>query len=290
MSTPALELRDVSFAYREGAGRFRLEDLSVALTPGEILGVIGANASGKTTLVRLVSGILRPDRGEVRLHGTALGRLGAAAIARSIAVVPQDVPRGFPYRAGELVLMGRYPHRPSRFFEDREDRRIAAQAMERVGVAHLAGELVDRLSGGERQRLLLARALAQEPRVLALDEPTAHLDLRHQAECVSLLRQLNREQGLTVLLVSHDLDVAAQIAGRLLLLDGGRVARLGPPEEVLEAGLLEAVYGCPVVVTRHPTTGRPAVAVDWAGHEERHRGAGGERGEERRGVRGESHA
>jgi len=263
---PVIELAEVSFAY--GAGRFRLENVSVALAPGEILGVIGPNASGKTTLVRLVSGLLAPARGQVRLEGTDLAGLRPPAIARAIAVVPQDVPRGFPYRVGELVLMGRYPHRPSRFFEDREDRRIAADAMERVGVAHLADEPVDRLSGGERQRVLFARALAQQPRVLALDEPTAHLDLRHQAECVRLLRQLNRDEGLTVLLVSHDLDVAAQVAGRLLLLDAGRTARLGSVDDVLQAPLLEAVYRCPVVVTRHPTTGRPSVAVDWAGQDE----------------------
>jgi iron complex transport system ATP-binding protein len=260
-----LELDRVSFAYRRGGGRFRLEDLSLALGAGEILAVIGPNASGKTTLVRLVSGLVRPAAGEARLEGVSLARLGGAAVARRLAVVPQDVPRGFPYRVGELVLMGRYPHRPARFFEDRRDRRIAAGAMERAGVAHLAGEPVDLLSGGERQRVLLARALAQEPRVLVLDEPTAHLDLRHQAACARLLQELNRDEGLSILLVSHDLDLAAELGHRLLLLDAGRVARLGTAGEVLQAALLERVYGCPVVVGPHPVTGRPSVRVAWPG-------------------------
>jgi iron complex transport system ATP-binding protein len=177
--------------------------------------------------------------------------------------VPQDVPAGFSFTVAELVLMGRFPHGPGRFFETREDRLEAERAMEATGVRELAGEPLDRLSGGERQRALLARALCQRPRLLVLDEPTAHLDLGHQAECVGLLRRLNAESGLTVILVSHDLSLAGEMCDRLLLMHAGRAARAGAPGAVLEEALLSAVYGCRVVVDKHPVSGRPAVQVVW---------------------------
>jgi len=160
------------------------------------------------------------------------------------------------------VLMGRYPHAPGRFFEGGEDLTIAREAMAATGILELAPCAVESLSGGERQRATLARALAQEPRLLILDEPTAHLDLRYQAEVAGLLRRLNRERGVTILLVSHDLNLAAEIADRLLLLHEGRIARVGPPEQVLEESLLGAVYGCRVGVEKS-LGGRLAVQVVW---------------------------
>ncbi len=264
---PVLSLRDVGFAYPTARGTaargFAIRDLSFAVEPGEILGLIGPNASGKTTVVRLASGLLAPACGSVELEGTPLAALGRAAVATRIAVVPQDVPRGFPYTVEELVLMGRFPHAPGRYFESRADREAARAAMGEAGVEALAAEPLDRLSGGERQRVLLARALAQRPRLLILDEPTAHLDLRHQVACVSLLRRLNRAAGLAVVLVTHDLGLAGEVCDRLLLLDAGRVVSLGAPEAVLDAATLESVYGCSVEVTKHPGSGRPAVAVVW---------------------------
>ena len=265
--TPTLALRDVRFAYpgSGGAGRraFEIRDLSVEVDPGEILGVIGPNASGKTTLVRLASGLLTPAAGGVFLEGMPLAALGRAAVAMRVAVVPQDVPRGFPYTVEELVLMGRFPHSPGRFFESREDHEAARDAMVETGVDALRAEPMERLSGGERQRVLLARALAQRPRLLVLDEPTAHLDLRHQVACVSLLRRLNRAAGLTAVLVTHDLGLAAEVCDRLLLLDAGRPVSVGAPEAVLDAAVLESVYGCAVEVTKHPGSGRPAVSPVW---------------------------
>ena len=264
--TALAEFRSVSFAYPQGArGRppFELRELSFALAPGEVLGLIGPNAAGKTTVIRLLSRVLHPSRGTILVGGESAESLGRVAVARRIAVVPQDVPQGFPYTVEQLVLMGRFPHAPARFFESREDLRIAREAMAMTGVDALAAEPLDRLSGGERQRVVLARALAQEPRLLVLDEPTAHLDLRYQAECVALLRRLNRDQGLGVLLVSHDLNLAAEVSDRLLLLAGGAAVRLGAPEEVLQESLLETVYGCRVVVDKQPATRRPTVSVLW---------------------------
>jgi iron complex transport system ATP-binding protein len=265
--TPLLEFRDVAFAYPAPSGQrtrpFRLDALSFTVAPGEVLGVIGPNSSGKTTLIRLLTDVVRPRSGQVLLDGRPTAALGRRALAREVATVPQHVPQAFPFTVGELVLMGRYPHGGGRYFETPEDRDIAREAMAATGVLDLAGLPLDELSGGERQRAVLARALAQRPRLLVLDEPTAHLDLRHQAESAALLRRLQRERGMTVLLVAHDLDLAAEVADRLLLLADGRIARLGPPEAVLEESLLESVYGCPVSVDKHPTTRRPSVHIAW---------------------------
>ena len=265
--TPRVEFRDVGFAYpataERAGGPFAIRDLSFDVAASEMLGVIGPNASGKTTVIRLLSKVLAPRRGEVRLDGEPLSRLSRTAVAARLAVVPQGVPGDFPYTVEQLVLMGRFPHGPRRFFESGEDRRIAREAMAATGVLDLAGETLPRLSGGERQRVMLARALAQQPRLLVLDEPTAHLDLRYQAECVGLLRRLNRQTDLTVILVSHDLNLAAEVCDRLLLLSAGAVARLGAPQDVLEEATLEAAFGCRVVVDKHPASRRPTVHVVW---------------------------
>jgi iron complex transport system ATP-binding protein len=265
--TPLAELRDVHFAYPVAARRrarpFRLGALSLDIAAGEVLSVIGPNSAGKTTLVRLLTGVLTPSPGEIRLDGRPLARMTPWEIARVVAVVPQDVPAAFPFTVEQLVLMGRYPHAPDRFFERAVDRAAARDAMAATGVLDLAVLPLDELSGGERQRALLGRALAQEPRLLILDEPTAHLDLRYQAECAALLRRLNRERGVTVVLVSHDLGLAAALSDRILLLHEGRIARLGPPAEVLEEATLETVFGCPVVVERAGPEGRPLVRVAW---------------------------
>ncbi len=267
MDLPLVRLEGVEFSYPPVESRrgrpFALAGLSLALAEGEILGVIGPNSAGKTTLIRLLTKVLAPTRGTITLDGVALAVLTRAAVARHIAVVPQDVPQGLPFTVEQLVLMGRYPHAPHRFFETDEDVAIARDAMTATSVLDLAGTPVGSLSGGERQRVVLARALAQRPRLLILDEPTAHLDLRYQVECVELLRRVNREQGTTVLLVSHDLNLAGELCDRLLLLADGRIARLGTPDEVLEGRLLADVYGCAVAVERSAATGRPVVQVAW---------------------------
>jgi iron complex transport system ATP-binding protein len=245
--TPVFAATGVEFAY---GGGFRLADVSFAVEPGEILGIVGPNSSGKTTLLRLLTRVHAPARGEIRFRGTPLARVPRRALAREVAVVPQEEHPAFPVSVRELVLMGRFPHGARRVFEGAADLARAEAAMAAAGVLAVAEQPVDTLAGGEWQRTLLARALAQEPRVLLLDEPTSHLDLRHQRDIAGLLRRLNRERGLTVVLVSHDLNLAGELADRLLLLAGGRIARLGAPREVLEAGVLEAVYGCPVWVDK----------------------------------------
>ncbi len=267
MGAPLLELNGVGFAYPASPGHrerpFRLHDLSFAIAPGEIVGVIGPNSAGKTTLIRLLTRVLAPTAGEIVLEGRPLARWSQAELARRIAVVPQGVLPRFPFTVGELVLMGRYPHAPDRYFENPADLAAAREAMAATGVLELAALPLDSLSGGERQRAVVARALAQEPRLLILDEPTAHLDLRYQAESAALLRRLNRERGVTVLLVSHDLNLAGEICDRLLLMADGRLVAAGAPEAVLEESLLGAVFACEVTVEKSATTRRPVVQLTW---------------------------
>jgi iron complex transport system ATP-binding protein len=267
VSAALVEFHDVAFAYppparRRGSG-FSLAGVSFAIEAGEVFGVIGPNSAGKTTLLRLLTRVVVPTRGEVRLDGRPLATLAHADVARHVAVVPQEAPRPFPFSVEQLVLMGRYPHGPGRFFESDADRQQALAAMDATGVRHLAALPLEQLSGGERQRAMLARALAQQPRLLVLDEPTSHLDLRYQAETAALLQRLNAESGVTVLLVSHDLNLAAEVCDRLLLLGAGRVARVGPPADVLQRAVLESVFGCPVAVDVNPKSGRPVVHVEW---------------------------
>ena len=270
--TPLVRLRDVYFAYpgehARRARSFAVAGLDLVIDAGEIVSVIGPNSAGKTTLIRLLTRVLRPTSGEISLDGRPLATIGAAELARQVAVVPQDVPSEFPFTVEQLVLMGRFPFGPHRYFESAEDMAIAREAMAATGVLPLADSALDTLSGGERQRAILARALAQRPRLLVLDEPTAHLDLRYQAECAALLARLNRE-GMTVLLVSHDLDLAARLSHRLVLLVDGRVARAGMPDEVLVPDALEAAFGCRVIVERVGDDARPVVRMAWEDVERR---------------------
>jgi cobalamin transport system ATP-binding protein len=263
--TPLVDVRDVDFAYptRGRDARFAIRGLSFSVGAGEIFGVIGPNASGKTTLIRLLSKVLTPIRGDVLVGGESLGRLSRASVATRVAVVPQELPRGLPYTVEEMVLMGRFPHAPGRFFETDEDLRRAREAMAATGVIPLRAAAMDDLSGGERQRVMLARALCQQAPVLVLDEPTAHLDLRYQAECAGLLRRFNRTAGLTVILISHDLNLAAELCDRLLLLQSGAPVAIGPVDAVLEESRLASVYGCRVLVEKHPASRRPTVQIVW---------------------------
>ena len=237
-----------------------LAALSLALAPGVFHAVIGPNGSGKSTLVRALSRALRPSQGAVLLDEADLyAAYSARESAQAIAVVPQDTGISLDFSVRDVVRMGRAPHLPPRPFasETPADEDIVADAMKSAGVDALAERAVTTLSGGERQRVLLARALAQKPRVLLLDEPTANLDLRHQAETLTLARDLAHERGLAVLAVLHDVNLAAAYCDTLTLLRGGEIAASGTPAAVLTETNLAEVYGARVWVRPHPATGRP---------------------------------
>jgi iron complex transport system ATP-binding protein len=250
-------LRDVACRYDAIPA---LEGVSLEIAPGEFTGIVGPNGSGKTTLLRAIAGLVGAERGAVLLDGTPVASLTPRQIASRVASVPQQGGGGFGFTVFDLVLMGRAPHLPALAPEGEGDLAAAREAMERTRTWHLRHRRVDELSGGEHQRVLLARALAQAARVLLLDEPTAHLDIRSQLEAMSLVAGLNAS-GLTVIAALHDLNLAAMFCPRLVLLDRGRVAAAGSPEEILTRGRIRAVYGVDVDVRPHPVTGRPVLTV-----------------------------
>jgi iron complex transport system ATP-binding protein len=250
--------RGLAFRY-PGASRPALDGVSVDIPAGSCTAVLGPNGSGKSTLLRVLLGILTPAEGSAELDERALGEWGREEIARAVGVVPQGEEPAFPMTVREMVGMGRYPHLGAWRRERDADRRAIEQAMRRCDVLAFADRPVSTLSGGERQRARVARALAQEPAALALDEPTAALDVGHEMAIFELLRDLGRA-GTTVLLVTHNLNLAARYADRLVLLSKGRVAAEGAPADVLTRETVEAVYGWPVRIEPHPGPGPDAAA------------------------------
>ncbi|HMJ15156.1 MAG TPA: ABC transporter ATP-binding protein [Polyangiaceae bacterium] len=246
MSAPLLSVRELSLGY---PGRDVLERVTFDLYPGELVGVIGANGCGKSTLLYAVLGSIHPRAGEVQLSGRSLGRMPARERARVLTLVLQDTHSGFPMRVWDLVALGRTPHLP-RFGALRErDATVVRSALVATDTERFAERRVGELSGGERQRVHLARAIAQEPSILLLDEPTASLDVSHQLEALEFVRGfVGAERAALVAL--HDLSLAARFCDRLLVLAAGRVCADGPPERVLDAALLGAVFGVRAEVCR----------------------------------------
>ncbi len=241
-----LEARDLVARY--GRGRAALDGVTCAARGGELLAVVGPNGSGKSTLVRVISGLLRPERGEVTVDGRPLARWTRADLAGVLAVVPQGEAVAFPLRVDETVMLGRYARLGPWAAPGARDRAAVAEALARCDVAGLADRTVETLSGGEWQRVRLARALAQEPRVLLLDEPTTSLDVRHEMELFELVRRLV-DGGLAGMVITHHINLAARYADRILLLSAGRVAGEGSPGAVLREDTLRAVFDWPVAVT-----------------------------------------
>jgi len=252
-----LELRHVGCRYDD---RFVLKDINVRIEHGDLVGVIGPNGSGKTTLIRAVTRAIKPAEGEVLLKGKPLGMFSFKELAQQVAVVGRLYDLDVQMRVEDLVLLGRIPHRRGlRLMERRSDMDIARTAMDVTGTLRLKNRLVDSLSSGERQLAFIARALAQEPELLLLDEPTSHLDISHQARVLDLVRKLNRDKGLTVLVVLHDLNLASQYCDRLFLLSDGVLRKDGTPNEVLTYQTIEEVYDTTVVVMKNPVSSRPCV-------------------------------
>lgn len=253
---PYAQVEAVHFAYET---RPVLRDVSFGIAPGEFVGLAGPNGAGKSTLIRLLSGVRKPSAGEIRIEGKPLARLGRIGLARRVAVVPQLPVLPPAFTALELVQLGRTPHLRLLQREGPRDRAIVEAALAATDATALAHRRLGELSGGERQRVVIARALAQEPRLLLLDEPTAHLDLAHQVATLDLTRRLARERGLAVLAVFHDLSLAAQYCDRLILLAAGTILADGPPAQVLSSAVLQQAYGVDVLIVPHPRTGRPLV-------------------------------
>jgi iron complex transport system ATP-binding protein len=269
----AFDVRHLSFRYESAWGHRTGDDsgwvingMEFVVRQGEILGVIGPNGSGKSSLLKLLTKLVQPQRGNIQLFGVELGALSHESIARQVAYMPQDLTFDFPFSVVDMVLMGRYPHRHGGLWdmiawERQEDLAAVEEAMAMTDVTHLADRIIGTLSAGERQRVLLARALAQQPRVLLLDEPTAHLDLNHQLDVCRIFTQVHERLRMAVVLVSHDINLASQYCNRILVMKQGKVVCVGAPQEVIRAQVLTDVYGCHVLVDVHPDTGLPRVSL-----------------------------
>ena len=253
-SVAAVELRDVSLAYRD---REVISAVSLAIEPGERVALVGPNGAGKSTLLRCITGVVSGRRGAILLDGVPIEEVSREAMARRIAVVPQQAVIPFAARVEEIVALGRIPHEHP-FLGPREgDLAAVRSAIERVGIESLVGRDARELSLGERQLVLLAMALAQTAPLLILDEPTVHLDLRHQVETMELLVRLNERDGATIIAVLHDLALASHFFPRLVVLDRGRVVADGAPREVLTDALVRDVFGVDAALIRRSTAPLP---------------------------------
>ncbi|NLC77255.1 MAG: heme ABC transporter ATP-binding protein [Clostridia bacterium] len=250
---PHLSVNELAFSYGNNP---ILKEITFQVEQGGFVVIVGPNGSGKSTLLKNLSAVLTPASGQVFLDGEALYKVTPKELAKKLAVVPQETAVQFPFTVMEAVLMGRMPHQKRFQGDTAEDLAIVKQAMERTNTWHLRERSITEISGGERQRVIVARALAQEPQVLLLDEPTAHLDLQHQMELLHLLQDINENSKVTVLAVLHDLNLAAQFSKYVILLYDSRIYAAGPPEEVLTAQNIREVYGMEVVVTPNELTGR----------------------------------
>lgn len=246
-----LSIHNITFCYNSVRA---LEEITFEVNEGEVLGVIGPNGSGKTTLLRCINLALKPKVGTVFLDGKNILELDRKEIAKNIGVVPQNSVIRFPFTVFDIVLMGRRPHSSRLGRETPKDVSIVRKAMEITNTLHLADRLIDEVSGGEKQRVIIARALAQEPKVLLLDEPTLHLDINHQLEILELIKRLAKENKLVVILVSHDLNLASRYCDKLILLNSGKIYSIGRPREVLTPNNIKNVYNVDVEINYNEKT------------------------------------
>ena len=253
----AIEIRD--FSYRLSNEEEILREVSFSVTAGEYLSIVGPNGAGKTTLLRCLDRILTGGTGRIDIFGRRLSDYRQRELARLVGYVPQADGRLFPFTVEEFVLMGRYPHLSPFSSISKEDRRIATEAMQWTDTQQFADRQLGTLSGGERQQVYIAAALAQGAKILLLDEPTTFLDYRHQAEVQQLLARANRESGLTIVAVTHDVNQAVLHSDRVVALCHGNVVFHGTPTEIMRAEVLERIYGTPFTLVNHPTVNLPVI-------------------------------
>lgn len=241
-----LEAENISYSYR---GQLRaIDGISLSIAKGDFWAILGANGSGKSTLVNLLSGVLSPDQGTVRLLERDISSMSQREIAQNVAFVPQNIQVDFPFTCREIVLMGRFSRLSGLGIEGKEDHDAAESALELTGVSHLAERMIHQLSGGERQRVFIAQAIAAKPRILILDEPISSLDIKYKVRVLELLRSLNENQGITILAILHDLNLASMYAKGLIFLKGGKVFGAGAPDQLLTGEKVQEIYDVPVDV------------------------------------------
>lgn len=253
---PIMNLKNIGYHYEK---TWALKGIDLSLSAGEIVGILGPNGSGKSTLLKIMDGVLIPQEGEIHIRNGPFHSFKRPAFAREVAMVAQENHFRFAFSSLEVVLMGRFPHLKRLQFEGQRDIEIAYNSLRATHALDLSGRSIHDLSEGEKQRVFIARALAQEPKIILLDEPTSFLDLKFKREIFRLISSLSREKGLSVALVSHDIDLVAQYCHRLIILKHGVIYAAGEPDKVITASNIEDVYECPVLVDKHPLSGRPRV-------------------------------
>ena len=258
MNKIAITAKNLSYSFGEN---LVLKNVSFHVPRGDFFIIIGPNGSGKTTLMKIISGILKPQNGELKILNRSIDQYHRKALARTIAFVPQMNFVDFPFTVTEIVLMGRSPYLGMLGLEDDNDLEIAHQAIAFTDLENLAHRKLDQLSGGEQQRVFIARAICQEPDIILLDEPTASLDLAYQVRIMDLMEQLKTEKSISVVMVSHDVNLAAMYADHLLLLHNGQVLCQGLPDEVITYQTLETAYGCTLLVDEGPLGKSPRVTL-----------------------------
>jgi len=253
-----LEIKNLVCGYVE---KEIIKQVSFSAKEGEFLGIIGPNGSGKTTLLRSITGLLKYWEGEVLYNGRNISKIPLREFAQNVAVLPQILNINFSFTVQQLVLMGRYPYLKKFQSINKKDLDIAKNSMSLTDISHLTERRVGELSGGEWQRVLIAQALTQEPKLLLLDEPTTHLDITHQIETLDLIKKLNKEKNLTIIVVLHDLNMASEYCEKIIMLENGEIYREGTPEEVLTYKNIEEVYKTIVVVIENPVSKKPHVVL-----------------------------
>ena len=238
-----LKVEQLNFAYDSDP---ILNDITFSISDMEFVGLIGPNGSGKSTLLKLVGGILHNKNGQIDFKGNPIGSIPKKELAKSITWIPQDYPMVFPFTVQEIVLMGRHPYLTPLSFEGEEDYQIAQRAMDITQTLQFAERYFNEISGGEKQRVMLASAIAQEPEIMLLDEPTSALDLKYQIQILNILKRLNEQKKITLILAMHDLNLASRYCQRLILLKDGAIVCDGPPKDVLQKEVIEKVYGVEV--------------------------------------------
>jgi len=253
-----IEIKDLSYHYAEGPQV--LKDVSFSVGKGEIFGIIGPNGSGKSTLLKLITGTLPLLSGDIFIDGRSVRKMNRTSLASIFSAVPQTFESTFPFTAIEMVLMGRFIHRKGTFFESREDLEIARGAMRLTDTIGFESRYIQELSAGERQRVIIARALAQRPKILCLDEPTSSLDIKYQIAICDLVKKLKIEKGLTILMVLHDLNLAAMYCDRIVLLKNGGIFSTGTPRDIINSNNILEVYETEVRIISERQTDIPFIA------------------------------
>ena len=239
--TPELMVAEnISFTYETS---LVLKDLSISIQKQDFIGLIGPNGSGKSTLLKIMGGVLKTDSGSIQFKKTSVSKINKKLFAQSVSWIPQDHPMVFPFKVSEIVMMGRHPYLSALAFESEEDFDIARRAMETTMTSQFSDRYFNEISGGEKQRVMIASALAQNPKMMLLDEPTSALDLKYQIQILNILKNLNVNHDMTLVIAMHDLNLASRFCNRLVLLSEGEIVRDGTPQQVLEKDILEQVYG-----------------------------------------------